>query len=137
MIIIDTNVLAAAMHSEAVVVSWLDHQPKKSVWTTAVTILEIRHGILMMPTGRRRTERELAFARVLQDDLERRILPFDHEAAEQTATLMETRQRQGRSREIRDSMIAGIALAQRATVATRNTRHFDDLSVPVVDPWRQ
>ena len=32
-------------------------------------------------------------------------------------------------------MIAGIALAQRATLATRNVRHFADLSVPVVDPW--
>jgi predicted nucleic acid-binding protein len=33
-------------------------------------------------------------------------------------------------------MIAGIALAQRATLATRNVRHFDDLAVSVVDPWR-
>jgi hypothetical protein len=32
-------------------------------------------------------------------------------------------------------MIAGIVLASHATLATRNTRHFDDLSVPVVDPW--
>jgi hypothetical protein len=32
-------------------------------------------------------------------------------------------------------MIAGIALAQRAPLATRNVRHFDDLSVPVIDPW--
>jgi predicted nucleic acid-binding protein len=32
-------------------------------------------------------------------------------------------------------MIAGIALAQRARLATRDVRHFDDLSVPVVNPW--
>jgi predicted nucleic acid-binding protein len=32
-------------------------------------------------------------------------------------------------------MIAGIAQAQRATVATNNVRHFDDLTVPFVDPW--
>jgi hypothetical protein len=36
---------------------------------------------------------------------------------------------------MRDTFIAGIALARRATLATRNTRHFDDLSVPVVNPW--
>jgi predicted nucleic acid-binding protein len=32
--------------------------------------------------------------------------------------------------------IAGIALARRATLATRNVRHFQDLNVPVVDPWK-
>jgi len=32
-------------------------------------------------------------------------------------------------------MIAGIALTNRATLATRNTAHFADLSVTVVNPW--
>ena len=32
-------------------------------------------------------------------------------------------------------MIAGIALAQHATLATRNTAHFDDISVPLINPW--
>jgi predicted nucleic acid-binding protein len=36
---------------------------------------------------------------------------------------------------MRDTQIAGIALARRATLATRNLRHFDDLATPVVSPW--
>ena len=36
----------------------------------------------------------------------------------------------------RDTQIAGIALSRRATLATRNMRHFQDLRVPVVDPWQ-
>jgi predicted nucleic acid-binding protein len=32
-------------------------------------------------------------------------------------------------------MIAGIVLAQHATLATRNTTHFEDISVPLVNPW--
>jgi toxin FitB len=32
-------------------------------------------------------------------------------------------------------MIAGIALSHRATLATRNTRHFEDLTIPIVNPW--
>lgn len=35
---------------------------------------------------------------------------------------------------MRDTFIAGVALARRAVLATRNTRHFDDLRVTVVDP---
>ncbi|MGH8656298.1 MAG: hypothetical protein ACREYE_30760 [Gammaproteobacteria bacterium] len=38
---------------------------------------------------------------------------------------------------MRDTQIAGIALARRATLATRNHRHFDGLAVPVVNPWEQ
>jgi predicted nucleic acid-binding protein len=32
-------------------------------------------------------------------------------------------------------MIAGIVLANRATLATRNTQHFEDLALPVINPW--
>lgn len=37
--------------------------------------------------------------------------------------------------EFRDTQIAGIMLAHRATLAPRNARYFRDLSVDVVDPW--
>ena len=136
MIILDTDVLSAAMHSEIAVAVWLDRQPRTSIWTTAVTVLEIRYGLLTTSPGRRRLERETAFANILEEKLERRVLPFDQAAAEAAAVLMEARRRVGRPREVRDTMIAGIALAQRATLATRNVRHFDDLDVPVVDPWQ-
>lgn len=36
---------------------------------------------------------------------------------------------------MRDTQIAGIAVARRGTLAARNVRHFTDLDVPVVDPW--
>jgi toxin FitB len=135
MIILDTNVLSAAMSADTNITAWLDRQSHISVWTTAVTILEIRFGLETMPAGRRKIERETAFERVLADKLEGRVLPLDENAAVQTALVMAARHRAGKPRDLRDSMIAGIALAQRATLATRNVRHFDDLSVPVVDPW--
>jgi predicted nucleic acid-binding protein len=135
MIILDTNVLSAAMSADAIVAAWLNRQSRTSVWTTAITILEIRFGLETMPSGRRKSEREAAFGSVLADKLEGRILALDENAALQTVLVMAIRHRAGRPRELRDSMIAGIALAQRATLATRNVRHFDDLAVPVLDPW--
>ncbi|MGH7910496.1 MAG: hypothetical protein ACREQM_03085 [Candidatus Dormibacteraceae bacterium] len=35
----------------------------------------------------------------------------------------------------RDVEIAGIAATRRATVATRNFRHFEGFGVDVVNPW--
>ena len=139
MIILDTNVLSALMLSDPdiVVSSWLDRQARTSVWTTSVTILEIRYGLAAMPAGRRRTDRHALFQRVVDEKLEHRVLAFDQAAAEEAAVLMESRRRGGRVRDLRDTMIAGIAMAQRATLATRNVRHFDDIGVPVVDPWQR
>lgn len=137
MIILDTNVLSALMHQlpDEKVIDWLDRQPRSSVWTTSVTILEVRFGLQTMPLGRRRALLMEAFESLLEDKIERRIASFDTAAASEAGDLMAIRYKKGRPGELRDTMIAGIALACHATLATRNTVHFDDLSVPVVNPW--
>jgi predicted nucleic acid-binding protein len=137
MIVLDTDVLSEAMRSNSVALAWLDQQSRTSLWTTTITIFEIRYGLAIMPAGRRQTVNLAEFERMIAEDLERRILPFDEAAAEHAAALMVSRRRAGRPVESRDTLIAGIALAHRATLATRNVRQFDDLSVPVVDPWHQ
>ena len=56
-------------------------------------------------------------------------------AAGAAAVLMAERKRTGRTGDLCDTMIAGIVIASRATLATNSIRHFADLSVPLVDPW--
>ena len=137
MIILDTNVLSALMRTvpEALVVAWLDRQPAESVWITSITLFEARLGIALLPTGRRRQKLEAAFARLLKEDLENRVLDFDSAAAAEAASLAAERQKAGRPVDMRDTQIAGIALARRATLATRNVRHFGGLKITIVDPW--
>src|SRR5688572_13930625 len=98
MIILDTNVLSALMLSkpDEVVASWIDGLFRMSIWTTSVTVFEIRYGLAAMPAGRRRSEREALFERVIVEKLERRVLSFDHAAAEEAAILMDARRRTGR-----------------------------------------
>jgi len=136
-IILDTNVLSALMRPapEQPVVTWLDRQPAESVWITSITVFEARFGLALLPQGRRRRALEAAFARLLEDDLENRVLDFDAAAATAAAALAADRQRAGRPADMRDTQIAGITLARHATLATRNLRHFSDLKVPAVDPW--
>ena len=117
------------------VLEWLDRQPPESVWTTAVSVFEIRFGIEILETGRRRTTLEAAFAAALAEDFDGRILPFDDGAADAAGRIAAERRRVGRSSEIRDVQIAGIATARKAAVATRNIRHFEGLGVPLIDPW--
>ena len=137
MIILDTNVLSALMRKapEAAVVDWLDRQPADSVWLSSITVFETRFGLALLPKGRRRNALERAFETVLTDDLANRVLDFDAVAAAAAAQLAADRQRAGRTVDLRDMLIAGIALARRATIATRNTKHFEGLDVPVISPW--
>ena len=137
MIVLDTNVLSALMRQapEAAVVSWLDRQPTESIWITSITLFETRLGLALLPKGKRRRALEAAFAELLEKDWENRVLDFDRAAAAEAAALAADRQKAGRPVDMRDTQIAGIVLARRATIATRNIRHFADLKVPVVDPW--
>jgi hypothetical protein len=76
-----------------------------------------------------------AFEKALVDKIEGRVAAFDTVAAQQAGDLMALRHKKGRPGELRDTMIAGIVLACHATLATRNTSHFEDLSIRVVNPW--
>ena len=137
MIVLDTNVLSALMQRQpdAQVVAWLDKQAAESIWISTVTLFEARYGLALLASGRRKKLLLERFDQFLQDDLENRVLSFDTQAANLAAHLAAERKARGRPVDMRDTFIAGIALARRATLATRNTRHFDDLSVPVVNPW--
>ena len=89
----------------------------------------------ILPAGKRRSRSIEAFETVLIDEMGRRVAPFDTVAAQHAGDLMAARHKKGRPVELRDTMIAGIVLACHATLATRNTPHFEDFSVPVINPW--
>lgn len=139
MILLDTNVLSAVMRAtaEPPVEQWLDTLSPESVWTTTITLFEVRFGLMLMADGRRRSLLETAFSTAIDDVLEGRVLSFDHAAAEAAAAMAARCRRAGRTIEIRDVQIAGIAAARRAMLATRNIRHFESLGITLVNPWRE
>lgn len=117
------------------VVEWLNAQPSESIWITSITVFEVRLGLALLPEGRRRHRLDEAFDQLIEEDLRGRMLSFDAAAAGEAAALAARRRQSGLNVDIRDTEIAGIALARRATIATGNLRHFQDLSVPVINPW--
>lgn len=138
MIVLDTNVVSVMMRPETapVVLDWLDTQPIESTWTTAITFFEIRYGLAVLPEGRRRLALEANFERVLREGLENRVLDFDVPSALAAADLMARLKAEGHGIELRDIQIAGIIKARSATLATRNTKHFANTGVKLVDPWQ-
>src|SRR5260370_15684113 len=96
--------------------------------------MEIRFGLRTMPKGRRQDALLKLFELLLKNMIEGRIASFDAGAGIHAAELMAQRKRAGRPAEVRDTMIAGIVMANRATLATRKTQHFNALPLTVIYP---
>ena len=135
-IVVDTNVVSESMRPSpsAAVTSWLDDQFPGDLYTTAVTVAEIRYGIERLPDGQRRDQLLVAATEVLAGFAER-VLPFDTSAAVRYGAIVAGGERAGAPITGFDAQIAAICLVRGATLATRNTKHFDGTGVAVVNPW--
>ncbi len=137
MIVLDTDVISELMRRERHpnVRAWLRAQPVEALATTAITLAEIGYGLARLPDGRRRFELEASFQAFVDRGLGRRIFDFDARAAQVYGDMVAARDAAGRPFRGFDGLIAAIARAREATVATRNIAHFEGSGVPLVDPW--
>lgn len=137
MIVLDTNVVSVMMQPQTGprVIEWLDTQPTESIWTTSITLFEIRFGLSIMAQGKKRRVLEGRFDRVLREGVADRVLVFDAAAAREAAEIAANLRSKGQTVETRDVQIAGIVAARRGTLATRNTKHFTETGITLVDPW--
>lgn len=61
--------------------------------------------------------------------------PFDETAAREFAAIASQRRLAGRRIEILDGQIAAITRANAMSLATRNTGHFEDCGIDLINPW--
>ena len=137
MIILDTNVVSELLRPAPAkqVEAWLSAQDGATVYFTAVGEAELRHGVALLPAGRRRTALSMAIEGILEEDFRNRILPFDRAAASVSAAIAAKRRAAGRPISQFDCQIAAIARAHEAAVATRNTGDYEGCGIEVIDPW--
>jgi len=65
-----------------------------------------------------------------------RIVVIDVAIAETSGRLRAAASRDGWVLSQMDSLIAASVIARSAMLATRNTRDFERLGIPLIDPWR-
>lgn len=138
MIILDTNVVSelSAPVPSPNVIAWIASQPATDLYITSVIEAEILAGSERMPQGRRRSQVAAANARVINEVLGGRVLPFDRNAARHYAQIRAHRERIGHPIGRMDCMIAAIAQAHQAAVATRDTGGFAHCGIPLINPWQ-
>lgn len=137
MIVLDTNVVSEMMRPapDPSVLNWLNTQIAEELWLNSVVVSELLFGIARLPAGARKRQLADTFAAMLSEDFAGRVLPFDLEAAVIYAQLAAGCEAKGRPVAMADGQISAICLAQGATLATRNLKHFEGLGLGLVNPW--
>lgn len=137
--LLDTNVLSELMREKpaATVLDWFAQNRHVAMHTSTITQAEILTGIALLPTGKRRTALAVAAEQMFEQDFAGRCLEFDAAAAKNYAVIVAVRTRQGQAISTEDAQIAAIALASGLTVATRNTKDFENIDgLTLADPWQ-
>ncbi|MEJ2612118.1 MAG: type II toxin-antitoxin system VapC family toxin [Candidatus Thiodiazotropha sp.] len=137
MILLDTNVVSAPLrHSpEACVIEWIDAQPLETMYLSAITVAELRAGVAMLPTGRRRKSLHESVEKQVIPLFAGRVLPFDLGCTQPYSELMAKARKAGLAISAADGYIAAIAAANGFIVATRDTSPFKAAGVNVINPW--
>jgi predicted nucleic acid-binding protein len=136
-ILLDTNVLSELMRPvpDLRLRPWLSSARPTPLATSAVSIAEIVFGLSRLPDGRRQNELAERFELLLVGPPALPVLGLDEQAARLSGEFRAVRESRGLGAAVSDMMIAGIAVANGARLATRNTRDFTGLPLTVVDPW--
>jgi predicted nucleic acid-binding protein len=137
-IVLDTNVLSELMRPAPAerVARWISEQPATSLYTTSITQAEILHGIMLLPSGRRRNALEAAAEAMFGEDFDGRVLPFGSQEARFYARIASERRRVGRPISHFDAQIAAIARSVGAAIATRDADDYGGCGVVVINPWK-
>jgi hypothetical protein len=138
MIVLDTNVVSELMRAAPApaLLTWLQQTSSTGLYTTSVTVAEIRYGIARLSDGRRKHDLHQA-ANEIFAAFPRQVLPFDLAAATAYADVVAGREADGNPISGFDAQIAAICRSQVATLATRNTKDFIDTGISLIDPWQE
>ena len=98
-----------------------------------MTFAEIRRGIELLPSGKRRSDLEQWLERELVESFENRLLPVTKAIADRRAVLSAQAQRRGKSLLIPDGLIAAAAIEHRLVIVTRNVK--ESLGIEIFNPW--
>ena len=135
MIVLDTNVISAAMRgprADTGVRRWILTLPSRPV-TTVINRAELLGGIAVLPPGHRRERLQEAAQAALMGLAV--CLPLTTSCAEHYADVIATRRRLGRPIGGMDALVAAIVRESGARLATRDTKDFEGLGLDLVNPW--
>lgn len=136
--LLDTNVVSEWVKSspDIGVAAWLSETDEEQIFLSVVTLAQIRHGIERLPPGARRLGLDAWLTTDLPLRFEGRMLGIDEATADVWGRLMALAQERGRPMAAMDGFVAATACRHGLSLVTRNTKDFDALDIPLLNPWK-
>ena len=133
--IVDTTIITELLkkNPDPHVADWAEDF-NEEVFFTSITIMELQHGIMRMPEGKRKDKLSRAM-RAITKECSQRIYDFDSFSASLCATLRCRAEAAGFTPQLADCMIAAICQRNNATLVTHNAEAFEPYGIEVLDPW--
>jgi hypothetical protein len=129
--LLDTNIISnvTKQSPSAALLAWMGKQNDDDLFISALTVAEIRRGLLEKPKGKKRALLDVWFTgpEGPQALFAGRVLPFDEKAALVWARLMADGTAKGRPRSALDMITAAVAEANGCVVVTDNEKDFAGL----------
>ncbi|MEX0782403.1 MAG: type II toxin-antitoxin system VapC family toxin [Dehalococcoidia bacterium] len=134
--LVDTMVWSEMRRSRPhrVVAAWFDSQDADVLFMSVMTVGEIRAGASVEEDPDRKGALD-AWLADMRAQLAGNLLPVNAAAAEVWGEIHARRSAVGAMPAFVDSLIAATAYVHGLTVVTRNVGHFENLGVPVLNPW--
>lgn len=135
--LLDTNVVSewVKQRPDANVIGWLADADEDRICLSVITFAEIRQGVEQMPAGRRHDALKLWLQDELPARFEGRILTIDLLVADAWGAIMARSSEMGIGLGAMDAFFAATSKAHGLTLVTRNTRHFEKVGIPLLNPW--
>jgi len=136
-VLLDTHVLSEVRRPapDPNMLAWLDTIDEDRAFVSVASIAELKRGIALMDAGRRREVLAAWLAEDLPARFAGRIVPIDPAIAERWGDLMAQARQSGIALSVMDGFFAATALDRELVLATRNTKDFAPLGVPLFNPW--
>jgi len=137
--LLDTNCISELVRPrpEPRVIAWVEATEERLLYLSVLTLGEIRKGLAMLPSGKRRTQLETWLEMELRPRFSGRVLAVDAAVADRWGLVSANAKIRGQSLSAIDGLLAATALEHNLTIVSRNATDFKSTQVTVVDPWHE
>ncbi len=137
MFLVDTNVPSELTKEvpDPRVSRFLKITPREHLYLSVITIGEIRKGIELLPSGKKRASLQFWLEFEVPEWFQCRILPVSQPIADRWGKLAAAAKTKGISLPVADALIAATALQHQLTLVTRNTKDFLLPGLDILNLW--
>lgn len=135
--LLDTNVVSELRRPrpDPLVMEFIDHCAAADLWASVVTLAELRYGIERLENVEARIALGAWLVHTARPLFAERVISIEEAVMLRWRRLIEAGKKQGRTFPQPDLLLAATALEHGLTLVTRNTRHFQNLGLPLYNPW--